>query len=72
MREEMMMSEDNVLRKYCHDPESQAMFDHVCEEAARRGMMVNQDKTGLICFSAATSFDPRVVLYGANGSRIDS
>ena len=72
MRKERLLIQDGVQMKCCHNPKSQAMFDHITREADLRGMKVNHAKTGLICFSADVSFKPSAVLYGGDGSVIPS
>ena len=72
MRKEKLLIKDGEYLKTCHDPVSQSMFDHVTQRAEARGMMVNENKTGLMCISAAQTFKPGAVLYGKNGNVIES
>ena len=72
MRRIMMMVRDNKMIKCVQDIRSQAYFEHVVAEAARRGMQVNDQKTGLLCFSAAVSFDAEAALDVRQGGRITS
>ena len=48
--------------KTIHSVESQAILDNIIKNAGEKGMMVNDDKTSLLCVSAATSFEAAVVL----------
>ena len=66
------MVRDNKMFKCVQDVHSQAYFDHVVEEAARRGMQVNDQKAGLLCFSAAISFEAEAALDVRQGGRITS
>ena len=72
MRKQRLLIRNGEHLKLCHDPVSQAMFDHVTRRAEERGMLVNEDKTGLICLSAAVTYKPRAVIYGKEGSTIES
>ena len=52
------------------DPNSQAYFEHVVIEAVKRGMTVNDAKTGLLCFSAAKSFTAGASLCTRDGGQV--
>ena len=72
MRKEHLLVEEGKKFKCIHDSQSQVMFDHVSKEATERGMIVNDQKTVLMCVSAATSFQARAVLYERNDEEIRS
>ena len=63
---------DNGVRfKSANPSRTQDLFDHIVRSATSKGMVVNEKKTGLMCISAATSFDPRMHLKGGDGAQID-
>ena len=58
---------NGCLTKITQAPESQAMLEHVTAGASQKGMVVNDDKTGIMCVSGATSFKAEVEIRGRNG-----
>lgn len=72
MRNERLLYIHGKPVKQVHDSTSQAMFDHICNEAPNRGMRVNDTKTSLMCVSAATSFLASAMLIGRDNVRIES
>ena len=55
-----------------HPSRTQDLFSHIVGKAKEKGMVVNTKKTGLLCVSGATSFDPRAHLLDEEGNQIDS
>ena len=72
LKEEPLLEENGVQFKDVNPPKSQIMFDHISKCATDRGMIVNKKKTGLMCTSAAVSFEPRAHLRDEDGSQISS
>ena len=60
MRSAMMLEKDGASFKQIIDKRTEALLHHVAENASRKGMKINANKTNLMCVSAATSFCPRV------------
>ena len=48
------------------------MTTYLVIKSAERGMVVNDQKTLLMCISAAVSFEARAVIYDSNGQPIRS
>ena len=67
MRAEPLMIHGGKLIKTTSAPEAQAMLEHIIKRAEERGMVVNDDKTGVMCVSGATSFEAGVKLRARNG-----
>ena len=55
-----MMELDGKFFKELRDKNTEAILNHVATRAEIKGMAINQNKTGLMIVSAATSFEPRV------------
>ena len=60
------------LIKTTSAPQAQAMLEHIIKRAEERGMVVNDDKTGVMCVSGAMSFEAGVKLRGRNGDVVGS
>ena len=64
-----MLEQGGVLFKDAHDNVTQMMFNMITEESKRRGMVVNDHKTKLLCVSAAQLFDAGATIYAADGTK---
>ena len=60
MRKAKLLVEEGNFFKQVIDTRTQNLLQHVSENAARKGMSINAEKTNLMCVSAATSFKSRV------------
>ena len=57
---------DGLECRYIHATQAQNLFDVVREGASEKGMMLNSEKTVLLCFSAATSYKPKTFINVEN------
>ena len=69
LRRAPLLVEDGIFFRTIRDPGMDGLLAHLARNAADRGMVINEKKTGLICISAATSFDTRVEVV-INGQKI--
>ena len=67
MRAVNLVMKNNCLTKITQAPESQAMLAHVIDRAKGKGLLVNDNKTGIMCVSGATSFKASVEIQGRDG-----
>ena len=64
--------EKGALVREIHPVRSQALLEHIVDRSAAQGMVVNDNKTTLMCVSAATSYKARAVLKDRNNNTIRS
>ena len=69
-----MLVENGRYFKSITDERTQALVGHIASNAEAKGMAINQAKTGLMCVSAATSFDTqvRIDVQGVTVNGMDS
>ena len=60
MRSAQLLIEDGRYFKDVTDRRTEDLLNHIAAKAEAKGMVINQAKTGLMCISAATTFDNRV------------
>ena len=60
MRGACLLQEGGRYFKAVSDPDTERLLNHIATRAEAKGMVINKKKTGLMCVSAATSFDSRV------------
>ena len=53
-----MVKEGTFFKEVC-DKRSEELLNHITSRALDKGMKLNEEKTGLICVSTATSFEAR-------------
>ena len=55
-----------------HDKPMQNVFRRVVRKASSRGMVVNNQKTKLLCMSDANTYRAAAYIYNAEGTRLDT
>ena len=64
--------EGNKVYKTAHPAKAEAFLHHITNKAREKGMQVNQEKTGLMCITGATSYSPRAEIIGVDKEKIIS
>ena len=62
MKEVPLMIIDQEVFKETTALNTAGLLNHIRRNAQEKGMLVNEAKTGLMCVSAARSFDARVIV----------
>ena len=60
MRSAALLVEDGLFFKLVRDLRTERLLAHITTNAQKKGMVINCSKTGLMCISAASSFQARV------------
>ena len=60
MRKAKLLVEEGVFFKEVVDIRTEALLNHIAENAQTKGMRINAKKTSIMCISAASSFNPRI------------
>ena len=63
---------DGAAFKDVNPSKTQDLFDHIIRSAEEKRMIVNGKKTGLLCVSAATSFEARAHICTGVGEKVES
>ena len=57
MRSAQLLVKNGQYFKDVTNKRTEALLNHIVARAEAKGMVINQAKTGLMCVSAATTFD---------------